>query len=145
MSGPGDGNRCTAERLGALHDFRSLLFGQRFHSHGGLPVGEVAVLDEQRDGAAERAAVPYPAQYARAVLLYGHPAAAAVSLLPPLKVAVDVLGGERKSRRHAVYRGHQRRTVRLTRRYESEWLHLSSQLSVVSYQYWFQFGALDQN
>ena len=75
--------------------------------HPLAPVRVVAVLDQERDGAAERAAVTDAAPDDRAVGLDLHPAAAAVTELPPREVAIDVLRRELEPRGQALDHGHQ--------------------------------------
>ena len=83
--------------------------------HPLLPVGVVAVLDQERDRAAERAAVPDAAAHDRAVGLDLHPAAAAVAELAAGEVAVDVVGGRARGPR-AGLRARPRGRGRATRR-----------------------------
>ena len=80
--------------------------------HALLPVRVVAVLDQERDGAAERAAMADAAPDDRAVGLDLHPAAAAVAELAPREVAVDVGGLELEPRGQPLEHGHEPGTVR---------------------------------
>jgi hypothetical protein len=65
--------------------------GLRLGSHHVLPVLVVLVADQERDRAAERAAVAHSREHLDRVLLDLHAAAAAVAALPSPQVGVDRL------------------------------------------------------
>ena len=76
----------------------------RPRAHPLLPVGVVAVLDPQRDGPTERAAMAHAAGRLGAIALDLHPPAAPVPELAPRHVAVDRVAIERETRREALRR-----------------------------------------
>ena len=69
----------------------------RFDAHGDAPVLPVAVLDPQRDGAAEGEPVPNAGEDLCCVFFDLHPAAATVALLTPGHVPGQVGLGQRKA------------------------------------------------
>ena len=91
--------------------------------HPLLPVGVVAVGDQQGDRAAERAAVADAGADLDGVGLDLHPAAAAVAELAPRHVAVERLAVELQPRRHALDDRHEPGPVRLPRGGETERRH----------------------
>ena len=62
----------------------------RIGGHPLLPVFEVAVLDDQSDGTAHRAAEADSRDHAHFVALDRHPAAASIAFLAAREVVVDV-------------------------------------------------------
>ena len=86
--------------------------------HPLLPVRVVAVGDQQRDRAAERAAVADPRADLDRVLLDLHPAAAAVTELAPRHVAVERLAVDLEPRGQALDDRDQPGAVRFARRRE---------------------------
>ena len=91
--------------------------------HPLLPVGVVAVGDEDGDRAAEGAAVADAGADLGRVGLDLHPAAAAVAELAPGHVAVERLAVELEPGRHALDDRHEPRPVRLPRGGEAERRH----------------------
>jgi len=89
-----------------------LLHRPRVHAVG--PVGVVAVLDQQRDRATERAAVPNSAPDLGAIGLDLHAAAAAMAELAAGQIAVDIVGGQFDPRRDPFDQGDETGAVRLT-------------------------------
>ena len=81
--------------------------------HPLLPVGVVAVGDEDGDRAAERAPVAHAGADLDRVGLDPHPPAAAVAELAPRHVAVERLAVELEPGRHALDDRHEPRPVRL--------------------------------
>src|ERR1043165_7637308 len=92
----------------------------RLDRHHLSPVRPVLILDEQRDGRAEREAVADAAQDFGAVALDLHAPAAPVAPLPALKLAVDLLRVNGETRRQTLDDGDERATVRLTGCVEAE-------------------------
>ena len=88
--------------------------------HPLLPVGVVAVGDQDRDRAAERAAVAHAGADLDRVGLDLHPPAAAVAELAPRHVAVERLAVELEPGRHALDDRDEARPVRLARGGEAE-------------------------
>src|SRR3954452_15572048 len=88
--------------------------------HPLLPVRVVAVVDPQRDRAAERTTVAHPGGHLGAVGLDLHAAAAAMAELAPREVAVDVLGPQLETGGEALHDRGQARAVRLPRCCEAE-------------------------
>ena len=91
--------------------------------HPLLPVRVVAVGDQERDRAAERAAVPDARADLDRVALDLHPAAAAVAELAPRHLAVDPLAGELEARGNALDDRDQPGAVRLAGGCEAERCH----------------------
>jgi hypothetical protein len=89
LSAPGQVGVPRARRAHRLGRAREGLW-----AHAPRPVGEVAVLDAQRDGRAEGLAAAHARLDADDVALDLHAPAAAVAALSPREVAVDVLGEE---------------------------------------------------
>ena len=82
-------------------------------AHAPLPVGEVAVLDAERDGRAEGLGPSHAGLDADHVVLDLHAPAAAVAALASREVAVDVAGEERQPGGDAVDEGEEGGTVGL--------------------------------
>ncbi len=97
--------------------------------HPLLPVGVVAVGDEDGDRAAEGAAVAHAGADLDGVGLDPHPPAAAVAELAPGHVAVERLAVELEPGRHALDDRHEPRPVRLPRGGETERRHRPPRLS----------------
>ncbi len=110
--------------------------------HPLLPVGVVAVGDQQRDRAAEGAAVADPGADLDRVGLDLHPAAAAVAELAPRHVAVERLAIELQARRHALDDRHEPGPVRLPRGGETERRHRAPRLSAGRLVSWPAIGGL---
>ena len=96
--------------------------------HPLLPVGVVAVGDEDGDRAAERAAVAHARADLDRVGLDFHPAAAAVAELAPRHVGVERLAIELEPGRHALDDRDEPGPVRLPRSCEPESAHVSPRL-----------------
>ena len=109
LEDPGEVGVARARQVHLLH-----LRIDRPGVHPLLPVGVVAVLDQERDRAAERAAVADAAADDRAVRLDLHPSPAAVPELPAGEVRVDVGRLELEARGQALEHGHQTGAVRLS-------------------------------
>ena len=98
--------------------------------HPLLPVGVVAVGDEDGDRAAERAAVANAGADIGRVGLDPHAAAAAVAELAPGHVAVERLAVELEPGRHALDDRHEPGPVRLPRGGETERRHRAKAIGV---------------
>src|SRR3989304_2692217 len=70
-----------------------------------FPVLPVPVAHDERNGRAERVAVPYAGGYLHGIGLYLHPCAPAVAALPPFEVGVYVPGRDAHSGWQALYYG----------------------------------------
>ena len=96
MPGPGQPDRLAPPAV-----LLELLGGHRPRAHRVRPVLVIAVLDEERDRAAQRAAVADAAERPHVVLLELLARAAAVARLAAGEVAADQLVVELDARRHA--------------------------------------------
>ena len=81
----------------------------RVGGHDRLPLRPLGVADPDGDRAAEREAVPHPAEDLDLVLLERHPRAAPVAEPPAGQLALDLGGGHLDAGRHALEHGDQRR------------------------------------
>ena len=91
--------------------------------HAVRPVRVVAVLDQERHRAAERAAVADAAPDLRAVGLDLHPPAAPVAELAAREVGVDVLRSHLQAGRETLQDGHEAGAMGLPRRRETQIRH----------------------
>src|SRR6185312_7980650 len=96
VPGPGQPDRLAPPAV-----LLELLRGHRPRAHRVRPVRVIAVLDEERYGAAQRAAVADAAERPHVVLLELLARAAAVARLAARQVAADQLVVELDARRHA--------------------------------------------
>ncbi len=88
--------------------------------HDLLPVLPVAIADQHRDRRADRLAGADAGQEFDGVLLDLHAAPAAVALLAPRELAVDVRRKQRQARRHSFENAHEGRAMRFTGGRETE-------------------------
>src|SRR5207249_3518722 len=84
------------------------------------PVRPITVLDDQRNGTAQRGSEPDTRQKLDFVRFDLHPTAPAISAHAALQFTIDELGPQPQASRHPVQDRHQRRTVRLPCGQESE-------------------------
>src|SRR5579862_4570626 len=110
MSGPGTrqppfGCR-VAGNLASRHDF--------------FPIRPVPVFDHHGDGAADGLSVPHPGEKTHLVLLDFHPAAAAITTLPPFQLMIDEFEIDGDMGRKAFDERDQGLTMRLAGRSEAQ-------------------------
>ena len=87
------------------------VFGTRRGIHDLQPVLPVAIANEHRDGRSERLAGAHAAQQLDVVLLDLHAPPAAVALLPPGELRVDVGGGQGQAGHHPLEDADERRAM----------------------------------
>ncbi len=88
--------------------------------HHVLPVGPVAIGNQQRNGRAQRLAGAHPGEPLDCVALDLHSGAPAVALHPSAQLVIDRAGAERQAGRQPLDNGHQAPAVRLSRSCETE-------------------------
>ncbi len=98
-------------RACARDGLRTPRSGNRLDRHAVRPVHPVAVFDGETDRRAHGAAVADPGGPLHAVALDLHPLAAAVAVLPPPQVEVDLPGSHAHASRKSLEHPGQRRSV----------------------------------
>ena len=108
-----DAGEVRVARTGLL-DWNGLAVVLRVRRHLLGPVLPVAVVDAEGHRRAQGPAPPEPGPYLHLILLDEHPAATAVTLLPPPEIVVDLFDVDIEPRGHALDDGREARAVGLS-------------------------------